>query len=796
MRRLLLSIVVGAPALLLLAMAAAWLLARASLPPLDGEIAVEALAGTASIARDDNGIPVISASSRADLAFATGFAHGQDRFFQMDMIRRQAAGRLSELFGESALEADKRHRFHRFDALAHAVLEQAADADREIVERYADGVNAGLASLGVRPFEYVLIAKRPQPWRAADTVLVVYAMFMQLNDSRARKDVRRGLAHRVLPAGVHAWLYPDGTSWDAPLTGTARKARPFPPADVLDVSEIYIDAPPANEKGRPRLFGSNNWAVSGELTATGRALVSNDMHLGLAAPNIYYRARLVQTAGDVRDVTGVTLPGAPFVIAGSNRHIAWGYTNSYGDWSDAVVLQPGARPGTYRTPAGDRDFTLHEETIEVDGVGPVGYRIRETVWGPVDDNVRYPDGEIAVSWIAHKPEAVNLEIMKLETATSVAEALAVANTMGMPPQNFVAGDTAGNIAWTIAGQIPVKAEFDATVPADWSEHAGWTGWREPAEYPRVVNPPEGRIWTANARVVDGAALDIIGDGGYDLAARARQIRDRLRGQDRFLPADMLAIQYDDRAVFLGRWRQLLLRLLDDDALRGDPELLEYRRLVESWIPRAVPESVGYRLVRSFRLEVRTRVFHGLMAPVHSAYDEPVELLMSNQFEAPLWQLVQERPRHLLPANYENWDALLLEAVRGSIAWLGERYGTPLSERTWGEYNTAAIRHPLSRAMPALADWLDMPRDALNGDSNLPKAQGPAFGASQRFSVSPGEEQDGLMHMPTGQSGHPLSEYYRKGHDDWLHGKPSPFLPGEAVHTLTLLPAGGTMGDGQ
>jgi penicillin amidase len=796
MMKMFLRLFAGAGALVLLAIAVVWLAVRASLPQLDGAIMVDGVNSPTTIVRDDSGIPTITASTRVDLAFGTGFAHGQDRFFQMDLIRRQAAGELSELFGEVALETDKRHRFHRFRSLAQRVVGRESAENLDVIEAYAAGVNAGRDSLGARPFEYMILQMNPQDWLAEDSLLVVYAMYMQLNDSRARKDVRRGYAHRVLAPEVYTWLYPDGSSWDVPLMGAARTVEPYPLSHEYAVRDWDGEAPATNEKGRPPLDGSNNWAVSGALTTTGRAMVSNDMHLGLSTPNIYYQARLVRTGIDPFNITGVTLPGAPFVVAGSNGHIAWGYTNSYGDWSDAVIIKPGDLAGTYRTPEGDLPLVTHTESINVAGGEPVEFEIRETIWGPIDETVEFPDGEIAVSWIAHKAEALNLNIMKLETATSVNAALDIANTVGMPPQNFVTGDAGGNIAWTIAGQIPIKADFDPMVPADWSEQHGWTGWLAPSEYPRVVNPESGRIWSANSRVVDGEALQIIGDGGYDLAARANQIRDALFARETFEPQDMLAIQYDDRALFLSPWRDLLLDVLDSEAVGDDADLLEYRRLVEEWLPRAAPESVGYRLVRAFRFEVRERVFTGLMAPVQEAYDAPVDLRISNQFEAPLWQLVNQQPMHLLPGNYQSWNALMIAAVRENISWFERNYDGPLADRNWGEKNLMAIQHPMSRAMPFLSDWLDMPLVAVGGDSNLPRAQGTNFGASERFSVSPGDEEHGLMHMPTGQSGHPMSDFYRKGHEDWLHGRPSPFLPGDPAYTLTLMPAGVTMDAGQ
>jgi penicillin amidase len=705
----------------------------------------------------------------------------------MDLIRRQAAGELSEIFGSVAIEADKRYRFHRFRDKAATVVAVAAESDRQILRAYANGVNAGLDSLGARPFEYFVIGSEPRPWTLEDSVLVVYAMYMQLNDARASKDLRRGLAHRILPEAVYAWLYPQGTPWDAPMMGEPRVVAAVPPADVYSVRHVPDNAPFAQERGRYPLRGSNNWAVAGRLSVSGRAIVANDMHLGLSAPNIYYQARLVSEGERPTDITGVTLPGAPFIIAGSNTRVAWGFTNSYGDWTDAVVLVPGVAPDSYKTPDGERKFTTHREKIIVKDGDPVDYVVRETIWGPVLDDFDYPDGEIAVSWIAHKPEGVNLRLIDLETAQSVDTALDIANSMSMPPQNFVVGDAAGNIGWTIAGKIPRKADFNAMLPADWSAEHGWQGWIDASEYPRIVNPESGRIWTANARVADAGALRIIGDGGYDFGARARQIRDGLFAADTFGPDDMLAIQYDDRALFLARWRELLLEVLDEAAVEDDVELAEYRRLVEKWLPRAAPESVGYRLVRAFRLEVEQRVFYALMAPVIEAYGDEVELRRSNQFEGPLWSLVTTRPQHMLPKDYSSWDELLLTAVKRNIEYFNAAYEGPLSQRTWGEINTAAIRHPLSGSIPFAAPLLDMPADALNGDLDMPKAQGPAFGASERFAVSPGDEANSVLHMPTGQSGHPLSRFYATGHGDWVQGRSSPFLPGPAEHRLTLTP---------
>lgn len=789
MKRLFFRLLMALVTLSGLAAITAYLVLSASLPRLDGEIEVRGVQATVTIARDAQGIPTITASSRNDLAFATGYAHAQDRYFQMDLTRRKAAGELSELFGKVAVPLDKRNRFHRFRSRAKQVIEAMTVSEHAMMVAYVEGVNAGLNGLGAKPFEYFVLGVDPRSWNLEDSVLTIYAMFLELNDERATRDIKRGFTHLALPDDVYDWMYPDGSEWDAPIVGDPRGQVEIPgeasidlrDKDFGDLSVVTVAI------GAALMPGSNNWAVSGALTSSGRAMVANDMHLQITTPNVFYRARLIVTGEDARDVSGVTLPGTPAVISGSNGMVAWGFTNSYGDWSDAVVVRPADLPGTYLTPDGVREIVTYRERIEVKGGEAEELLVRETIWGPVLEDVNYPQGDIAVSWIAHEPVSVNMKQVQLEKVTSVAEALSVAQQMGIPPQNFVTGDAAGNIGWTIAGQMPRRGGADALVPADWSTGEGWDGWLSPAEHPQVVNPDSGRIWTANSRVVDGDALRRLGDGGYDLGARARQIRDRLFDKERFVPADMLAIQLDDRALFLSRWRDLLLVVLDDGAVRDHDGRRTYRELVSSWTPRASADSVGYRLVRAFRIEVRAKVFHMLTTPVRDTYGADVELRISNQFEGPLWQLVNEQPAHLLTSNYASWQALMLLAVDDNLAYFAANWDDGLEQRTWGERNTATIRHPLSRALPMLSAWLDMPREPLNGDSNMPKAQGPGFGASERYAVSPGDEENGYMHMPAGQSGHPLSDFYRAGHDDWVHGRPSSFLPGAPVHRLVLSP---------
>jgi penicillin amidase len=299
------------------------------------------------------------------------------------------------------------------------------------------------------------------------------------------------------------------------------------------------------------------------------------------------------------------------------------------------------------------------------------------------------------------------------------------------------------------------------------------------------------LWTANQRVVDGELEAVVGDdevdvgaGGYDVGARARQIRDDLLGLAHpATPADMLAIQLDARALFLARWRDLLLGLLDEDALRDAPRRREFRELVSQWQAAATPDAVGYRLVRDFRGITADALWHGITVSL-SGPNYP--LRRPGQFEAAAWRLVDERPPGITPPGAGDWRAFLLLNVDATIDALLKDCAT-LANCTAGRERPVMVRHPLSRAVPLLSRLLDMPTRELPGDHHMPRVQDGAFGASERFAVSPGRESEGYLELPGGPSGHPLSPFYRSGFDDWAAGRATPFLPGPAQHWLILRP---------
>ena len=786
----------GLLALVALTLLAAWTYVRASLPALDGVVHAAGLAGTVTVARDERGVPLISGINRNDIAYATGFVHAQDRFFQMDLLRRVGAGELSELFGPKALPLDRAHRLHRFRARAQAALQAMTPQERAFRERSVAGINAGLQALTAKPFEYALIGAEPRPWTAADSLLVVCAMYFDLQGNLQTRELARGWLLDNTNDEQRAFLLPELSQWDAtidagaaaqaavvraiPATAPAWWGRPKGAGPGTVAAADFVDS-----------VGSNNWAVAGTRSKNGAAIVSDDMHLGIALPNIWYRLALQFTdpQGKPRRSVGVTLPGAlPTVVAGSNGRVAWGYTNSYGDYLDLVTLGVDpSRPNQLRTPAGWETPALHVEPILVKSAAADRFIVRETSFGPVQQAGKTL---YAVHWLAHSPGALNFNPLKMETVDTLEEALVVATTLGIPAQNFVGGDDKGNIGWTIAGLLARRSQADvrASFPirADGS-YPTFDGSIAPAEHPRVVNPANGQLSTANNRQLLGAGAQLIGDGGFDIGARNQQVHDDLLalGAETDLAA-VYRVALDDRALFIAPWRERAMKALDAQAVRGKPLRSQYLALLrENWNGRASVDSVGYRLARQFMWSMHDVLYGAANEQLKAIDDKATMAMVSSRWPVVVARLLDEQPTAWLPSRYSDWRAVQLAAIDQAIAEL-TRDGATLATATWGARNTATIAHPIAQGAPFLKRWLASPADQLAGDANMPRVSGPKFGQSERMTVSPGKEEQGVFNMPGGQSGHPMSAYFLKGHAEWVAGTPTPLLPGPAKHTLRFV----------
>lgn len=797
---------IGLAVLLIAAAVGIWAAVRASLPQLDGNAAIPGLSAPVSLGRDERGTLVLEGRTRLDVARGLGFAHAQERFFEMDLTRRSAAGELSALFGEKALERDRGRRVHRLRARLTERFEQLSGEDRLLLLAYTEGVNAGLHALPMRPWQYLLLRARPQDWTPVDSLLVIAEMYFMLQTGSYEGGLERVVLRERAGDALFDWLSPRGGRWDAALDGSQIPPPPMPTADQLDLRRpVSAPATPASaapsspassatsppaalpssapvtgldlpgpsrsrERGEQPVLGSNNWAVAGSRTTHGGALLADDMHLGLSVPSLWFRAQFqIGTGPSALRAAGVTLPGLPALVAGSNGAVAWGFTNAYGQWFDWVEVPPDA-PVTTRT-----------ETLEVHGGPAVTMEVREIDGAPivaVDGTRRF-----ALHWIAHQGAAYNLELDRMLQVRHVSDALALGQRAGMPHQNLLAADRDGQIGWTIAGRLWAEPGLPDRYGRFVAPSAMRRDWLDPDRAPQVLSPARGQLWTANNRQLDGAPGDLLGDGGFDLGARAQQIRDRLSEREKHDEASIGALHFDDEARFMKTWAARLLAVARTDA-STNPTHRAFVQLLENWKGRADADSAAYRLVRQARLRVLDTLWDAWTLPVlgDRQLDPKQRIRWRNQFEYSAARAVDERPVHLLPPAYASWDALLLtqlDLAAKEIAPDGN-----LGEATWGRQNASHIQHPLAKAIPALSRWLDMPSVPQSGDSNLPHVAGPAFGQSERLVVSPGREDQGWLSMPGGQSGHPMSPFYGAGHQDWVEGKPTPLLAGPVVHRIT------------
>jgi len=768
-----------------------------SLPRYDGEI-LSAVSAKVTIERDALGTAIIHASSRQDAYFAQGFVHAQERFFQMDLARRSAAGELAEIFGERALARDKAIRPHQLRAQMEKNFNQFDAAQKDLLRHYTAGVNAGLQNLHGQSFEYLLLNAPIKPWREVDTLLVSAAMMLNLQDHQNKIETQADFAKSVLHPNAYQYLFYRGSAeLDAPLFDAPIADPAIPLAAELNLRALPVSAfadDPMAAADPEALRGSNNWAVGGALTASQSGMLANDMHLGLGVPSTWFRQQLnypdPENLEEMLQITGVSLPGAPASVVASNRHIAWGITNSYGDWLDFVRLDDfNPADNSFQRKDAREALTLIDDVILIKGAAPVKIQIKQSRYGPVvsKDSAGHP---LALAWVAHRVGGIEVNFTDVELKKTTAAALDLVQRAGMAHSNIVVVDKAGAIGWAIGGRIPERA--DAGQDIDRSAHSVpvgskelldgvWISWRSGA--PSLLDPASARLWTANARVVDASGLNFIGNGGYALGQRSLRIKERLFARNQFNEADFLAIQLDDAAPLLERWHQRMNQTLANNPKLADREVIA--ALLSDWNSRASPQSHSYRLVRNTRLRILEIVTRGLIAPMR-AKDPAFQMSFPAQAEAIVWPLLIAKPLHLLPKPYASWEALERQALLDSFHKL-KALGDPL-ERSYGEINTARIQHPLSRAIPGLRFFLDMPADQLAGDTgHVVRAQSPSFGASQRLVVSPSQEHKGLFHMPGGQSGHPLSRYFGAGHQDWVSGSPTPLLPGAAQHQLLLLP---------
>jgi penicillin amidase len=762
---------------------------RLALPVRHGTHVLPGLAESVRIRFDEAGAPHIAAANREDAFAALGYVTAGDRLFQMDLLRRKSAGRLAEIFGPALLESDRFARTMNFDRLADAILERLPADQKRALEAYARGVERAMRDFVVKPFEFLALAYEPDPWRPRDSILVALTfaeMSASIESERAATVMRA-----VLPSAVVDFLTPESDCYNealAPRSPERCAAGARPPEELRPLLRAGGASRGAAIFGAAASRGSNAWAVSRARTADGRAILASDMHLVLEQPNVWYRAHLAYGAVAIE---GLTYPGAPLVVVGSNGRVAWGLTNLDGDLTDLVRLRPAGDDATkYATAQGPRDYSIRREQIRVRGREDARVEIKETVFGPV-----LPEpllgGETALRWTMLDPAATNLDLMNMDRAADVRGALRILQGAGVPPLNAVVADASGSIGWTIMGTIPKRRGFSGRFAEFWDEGGvGWDGYFSPQDLPVVVDPPEGFIVSANQRML--GAADFAPEIGHDYSGgfRAWRIAERLRASASVVEADMGALQLDSSAEYYRHDRDVALEALRASKT-ADPEAADLLRALEGFDGRAETDSLGLRLV----LEFRSALAEATLAPLLErcrALEPQFRYVWSNA-DTPLRAMIDALRSD---AAGDEWNALVVDALRRAAARLRAASGAAsVADVLWGEENRVEMAHPLSGASSLVAPLLDMPKAEVAGCPHCVRYHavshgGNSLGANARLVASPGHEEDGLLQMAGGQSGQPASPHYADLQADWVAGRWRALRARSFESELALEPARG------
>ena len=791
-----------------LALALGWY-ARQALPRTEGAMALAGAQAEVRIERDEHGIPTIVAASAHDAYFGLGVVHAQDRLWQLETHRRIGAGRLAELFGEPALEAD---RFLRALGVRRAAAEQwkaLPPASRAVVQAYTDGINAVIRQeLRARPPEFLLLGAHPEPWDPVDSIAWSIMMAWDLGGNWTTEVLRLRLALKMPVAQIDVLLPP--YPGEAPLA-TADYAQIFrslklDAGDRATAWQALPDiAPPSGVEG----VGSNNWVVAGSRSATGQPLLANDPHLKLSSPALWYFARL-QAPG--LKVAGATLPGLPMVVLGQNEHIAWGFTNTGPDVQDLYIeqLDPGD-PTQVRTPDGWARLETVREVIRVKGRPDVDFVARRSRHGPViSDAGTVPDllgprdrprYVLAMRWTALDADSDPVGTgLAMQSATGVAGFISAAGTLVAPMQNMVVADRAGHIGVVSPGRIPLRKpenDLKGLVPAPgWDARYDWAGFIPADQTPREVDPPRGFIATANQRITAPGYPHFL-TNDWALPYRHQRIEQLLRAKPRHSLQDLGAIQGDVKSL-------------------AAPTLLPWLLKAES----------PHRLAAAAKAQLAG--FDGTMAA-----DQAAPLIYW------AWQRQLARGIFMDDTGVELWERSLatrtfqdaLEGVllRDDARWCDDR-GTPAPETcaeqssaaltralddlqarygedparwSWGRAHQARSEHrPFSR-VKALAPWFEL-RTPVGGDTHTvnvsrvglkpDSSTGELFlnehAASLRALYDVADPSQSRVMHSTGQSGLVHSPLYRSFVEPWRAVQYVPLWPrGAPAQVLVVKPGG-------
>jgi len=804
-----------------IALLAGWWFVHRPLPRLDGQITISGLKEGVIVDRDQWGRPWIRAKSTEDLVMAQGYVMAQDRLWQMDLLRRAAAGDLSEIVGPAALKIDEENRILGMRQAAERAAKESSPEIRGLLESYARGVNQFIAQQrGRLPIEFSLLGYAPKPWTPADTYLIDLYMWKTLTSTWKSKLNRQWVTAKV-GAERAAQMFVEDSPLDHYIVGQAEPSVPAKfdrlPRKGTHTSTLELNqggAAPFTSEARgeainflaqfeeesSEIIGSNNFVVSGAHTASHKPLLANDTHLALSVPCIWY---LIHLTAPGWNVEGFALPGAPLVIIGHNERIAWGFTNSNADVQDlySETFDP-KNPLNYRANGKWISAEVRKEKVPVRGKADVELDVTVTRHGPIVYRESENDGghAYALRWSALEPGGLDFGFPLLGRTSNWNEFVEVTRHIAGPGQNTIYADVDGNIGFTIPARIPIRASGNGALPVVGdTDEFDWKGYIPFEELPRVLNPPNGIIATANARSV-GPAYKYFVSGRQAGPFRTERIYQLLSGRTDLKPEDMNAIQND----IVSLPNQFLAGQLLSAAHSTPPKDPRTQKLIAGligWDAKATSDSIETTFVEL----TRHALFHNLLAPHLGDQTSKFELWEPRSVYNDVWwrdkvfleNILTQRPPEWLPKGVVNYDVLLISSANDAVTALARETGTSdVSRWQWGRFHPLNMVHPLGRT-GTLHALLSIGPYADGGTLDTVKAMGVGHGPAMRMVSDLANFDSSLMEITTGESGQAASPYYRDQFQEWFRGRGilAPFSEAAEektrAHRLTLVPAGGS-----